>query len=291
MTQRLSSQVFAGRAGELGELLAAVEQAAAGVPIVALVGGEAGIGKSRLLAELAERAADGGSRVLWGQCATLEEAAIPLLPVADALSELGGGGDAEHVLEVTAPPRARSLSAQLAAGPVARLHALVLDQLDGASASVPVLLVLEDLHWADQSTLDLLAFLARRLRRQRILIVASYRSDELGRQPGLRRFLADVATAPTAQRLELPGLMRSEMREQVAGILGTPPSEELLDAVFRRSQGNPFFAEELVAVATRAAGRPTCATSRVPRTARTARCSGSSCGASATGTRFRYVFY
>ena len=70
MTQRLSSRVFAGRAGDLGELLTAMEQAAAGVPIVALVGGEAGIGKSRLLAELAARAADGGSRVLWGQCAS-----------------------------------------------------------------------------------------------------------------------------------------------------------------------------------------------------------------------------
>jgi DNA-binding CsgD family transcriptional regulator len=249
MTQRLSSRIFAGRARELAELLEAMEQATAGVPIVALVGGEAGIGKSRLLAELAARAADGGSRVLHGQCANLDEAAIPLLPVADALSDLRADGDAEHVLEAAAPAMAEAASAQFAAGPVARLHALVLDRLETASASVPVLLVLEDLHWADQSTLDLVAFLARRLRRERILIVASYRSEEVGRHPGLRQMLADVATAPTAQRVDLRGLTRDEMRVQVAGILGAPPSEQVLQAVFARSDGNPFFAEELVAVA------------------------------------------
>src|SRR5215218_687911 len=108
MTQRLSSRVFAGRAGELGELLTAMEQAAAGVPIVALVGGEAGIGKSRLLAELAARAADGGSRVLWGQCATLDEAAIPLVAMADVLSDLEAEGDAERIMDAAAPPPAAS---------------------------------------------------------------------------------------------------------------------------------------------------------------------------------------
>jgi DNA-binding CsgD family transcriptional regulator/tetratricopeptide (TPR) repeat protein len=249
MTQRVSSRVFAGRAGELGELVADMKQAAAGVPLVALVGGEAGIGKSRLLAELAARVADDDARVLWGQCASLEGAAIPLLPVTDALSDLEAGDDAERVLEAAALPLARSASAQFGAGPVARLHALVLGLLDRTSAAVPVLLVLEDLHWADQSTLDLLAFLARRLRRERILIVASYRSDEVGRRPGLRQLLADVATAPTGQRLDLRGLLRDEMRDQVASILGAPPPEELLQAIFTRSEGNPFFAEELVAVA------------------------------------------
>jgi len=178
----------------------------------------------------------------------LEGAAIPLLPVTDALSDLDRDGDTERDLEA-APPQAGSASALFAAGPVARLHALVLDRLERASASNPLLLVLEDLHWADQSTLDLVAFLARRLRRERILIVASYRSDEVGSRPALRQLLADVATAPTAQRLDLRGLTRSEMRGQVAGILGAPPSEHLLQAVFSRSEGNPFFAEELVAVA------------------------------------------
>ncbi|HET8949052.1 MAG TPA: AAA family ATPase [Solirubrobacteraceae bacterium] len=246
MAQRLWSRVFAGREDELSELLAAMEQAAAGVPLVALIGGEAGIGKSRLLAELVARAADGGALVLRGQCASLDGAAIPLLPVVDALSGLHEDDDRERILATTPTGPA---SAQLAGGPVARLHALVLDQLASTAASTPVLLVLEDLHWADRSTLDVVAFLARRLRRERILVVASYRSDEVDRRPELQRLLGDTATAPTSQRLELRGLTRDEMRLQLSGILGEPPSEALLGAVFDRSGGNPFFAEELVAVA------------------------------------------
>jgi DNA-binding CsgD family transcriptional regulator/tetratricopeptide (TPR) repeat protein len=253
MTRRLSSSVFAGRESELGELVAAMTRAADGAPAVVLVGGEAGIGKSRLLSEFATRAADGGARVLWGQCVGLEEAAIPLLPVADALSDLAddGGDAARDLLAAVAAPLAGPASAQLVAGPVARLHALVLDRLERASASAPVVLVLEDLQWADRSTLDLVAFVARRLRRDRILVVASYRTNEADRRDHLRRFLADLGTAPIAQRLELAGLTRAEMHCQVAEILGATPPAELFQAVFGRSEGNPFFAEELLAVATR----------------------------------------
>jgi DNA-binding CsgD family transcriptional regulator/tetratricopeptide (TPR) repeat protein len=238
MTQRLSSRVFAGRAAELGELVAALDRAVYGQPSMVLVGGEAGIGKSRLLAELAARAAD-EARVLWGQCAALDEAVIPLLPVAEALSDLAGGdGD---LLATDGTTRER-----LAAAPAGRLHAAVLDRLGRASA--PVLLALEDIHWADRSTLDLLAFLARRLRSEQLLIVATYRNDEVDRRDGLRRFLADVATAPSARRIELAGLERAELCEQITGILGSSPSAELVDDVFARSAGNPFFAEELVAI-------------------------------------------
>jgi DNA-binding CsgD family transcriptional regulator/tetratricopeptide (TPR) repeat protein len=241
MTQRLSSRVFAGRATELRELAAAMERAIDGHPSMVLVGGEAGIGKSRLVAELAARAADGATRVLRGQCAGLEDAVIPLLPIAEALSDLADDDAARDLLATVGPS-----SAQLVAAPAARLHAAVLDRL--ASASAPLLLVLEDIHWADRSTLDLLAFLARRLRTEQILIVATFRNDEVDRRDGLRRFLADVATAPNARRLELAALGRAETREQIGGILGAPPSPELLRDVYARAEGNPFFAEELVAV-------------------------------------------
>jgi DNA-binding CsgD family transcriptional regulator/tetratricopeptide (TPR) repeat protein len=244
MTQRLSSRAFAGRTGELAQLLAALARCAEGSPAVVLVGGDAGIGKSRLIAELAARAADDGEvRVLWGQCADLEEAAIPLLPLANAFRDVGDD------LLATAMPRAVSPSAQLSAAPAARLHTLVLDHLAQASASAPVLLLLEDIHWADRSTLDVLAFLARRLRHEHVLIAATYRSNEVDQRPSLRRFLADIATAPTAQRLELAGLERDAMREQIGGILGAAPPPDLVADVFARSEGNPFFAEELVAVA------------------------------------------
>ena len=228
MAPSLSSRVFAGRTSELGALAAALARAADGSPTVALVGGEAGIGKSRLLAEFAARAPEGNARVLWGHCAGLEEAAIPLLPIVTALADLPddeGGPDLRGT----------------------RVHPLVVDRLERASASAPVLLLVEDIQWADRSTLDLLTFLGRRLRSARIMVVATYRSDEVDRHEGLQRFLADAATAPAALRLELPGLTRAEMHEQLAGIVGAPPTAQLLDAVFTRSEGNPFFAEELVA--------------------------------------------
>jgi len=239
MAERVASRVFAGRAGEFGELAAAMARAADGTPLVVLVGGEAGVGKTRLLSEVAGRAADDGARVLWGECVGLEEAAIPLLPVTEALSALDDGG-------ATAPA-----ATPLVRGPPARPHACVLERLAQTSASVPVLLVVEDLHWADRSTLDCVTFLARRLRRERVLVVASFRSDEVARRGGLRRFLADISTARNVRRLELTGLTRDEMRMQIGGIAGTPASAELSDALFDRSGGNPFFAEELLAVARR----------------------------------------
>ena len=136
-----------------------------------------------------------------------------------------------------------------AAGPPAGLHPLVLDRLAAAAATAPILLIVEDVHWADRSTLELLAYLARRLGDERVLVVATYRSDEVDRHERLRRFLADVATAARAQRLALDRLSRAQTREQLAGILGEAPPEPLLDAVFARAEGNPFFAEELIAAA------------------------------------------
>ena len=264
MAHRVSSPIFAGRATELAELVAAFERAADGAPGVVLVGGEAGIGKSRLLAELTAHVAGAGALVLHGQCAVLEDAAIPLLPVVDALSVLPGDGDDRGDGDGAAgllPAAARAspagpASSELATGRVARLHARVLERIDRASACGPVLLALEDLHWADRSTLDLVAFLARRLRDERILVVGTHRSDEVELRDGLRRFLADVGTAPIAQRLELVPLTLEETRQQVAGIVGAPAPAELVRTVFARADGNPFFAEELVAAAPNGAAGP-----------------------------------
>ena len=240
MAPRVSSPVFVGRADELGELVAAMAGARAGTPGFVLVGGEAGVGKSRLVAELITHATADGDQILAGQCVGFDEATIPLLPVIDALRGLDDG--AQDLLETRLAPVS-------AAGPPAGLHPLVLDRLAAAAAAAPILIVVEDIHWADRSTLELLAYLARRLRDERVLVVATYRSDEVGRHERLRRFLADVATAATARRLALDRLTRSQTAEQLAGILGEAPPEPLLDAVFARSEGNPFFAEELVAAA------------------------------------------
>jgi DNA-binding CsgD family transcriptional regulator len=108
------------------------------------------------------------------------------------------------------------------------------------------MLVVEDLHWADRSTRELVAFLVRNLRRERLLLVVTYRDDEPG-QPRLGAYLAELDRGPV-ERLELSRLDRAETTAQLTGILGTAPATDLADSVFARSQGNPFFTEELLAV-------------------------------------------
>ena len=108
------------------------------------------------------------------------------------------------------------------------------------------MLVVEDLHWADQSTRDLLAFLVRNLRRERVLLVVTYRNDEPGQQR-LGPYLAELDRGGPVQRLELPRLDRAQTAAQLVGILGAAPAAELVERVFARSEGNPFFTEELLA--------------------------------------------
>jgi DNA-binding CsgD family transcriptional regulator len=252
MPRRLSSPVFAGRASELDELMVAMARARDGAPGVVLVGGEAGVGKSRLVSEFAARTTEEGAHVLCGRCAGTADGAIPLLPVAEALRGLAdGGGDLrdDDVFAPWPPSVGGRAGVRRGAASSMRLGAVVLERLVQASGRAPVLMVLEDVHWADRSTLDVVTFIARRLHGERILLVATYRSDEVDRRHDLRRLLADLATAPVVQRLPLGGLTRAEMDDQLAGLLGAAPRPEVLEAIFGRSDGNPFFAEELIAAA------------------------------------------
>src|SRR4029453_2709217 len=127
-----------------------------------------------------------------------------------------------------------------------RLFELVLGLLGRLAEQTPLVLVVEDLHWADRSTRDLLAFLVRNLRRERVLLVATYRDDEPGQQR-LGSYLGELDRGPGGG-LELPRLDRAETTAQLTGILGAAPAPDLADSVFARSQGNPFFTEELLAV-------------------------------------------
>jgi hypothetical protein len=106
--------------------------------------------------------------------------------------------------------------------------------------------VLEDLHWADRSTRDLLAYLAAALRSGRVMVVGSFRSDELDRRHPLRGLLGELARNRRVVRLELGRFRRAELAEQLAGLLGTDPPARLVHDIYARSQGNPFFAEELL---------------------------------------------
>ena len=110
----------------------------------------------------------------------------------------------------------------------------------------PLLWVMEDLHWADRSTRDLVAYLAAYLRSGRVMVVLTFRSDELHRSHPLRGLLGELARNRRVQRLELPPFTRAELAEQLAGLLDAEPPVRLIDDIYARSAGNPFFAEELV---------------------------------------------
>jgi len=135
-----------------------------------------------------------------------------------------------------------------------RLFELLLGLLERVGAERPALLVVEDLHWADRSTRDLLAYLVRNLRHGRLLLVATYRSDELHRRHPLRPFLAELDRGRRVERLELARFGPAEVAAQLAGIQGTPVPAELAARIHARSGGNAFFVEELLATAAGADG-------------------------------------
>jgi class 3 adenylate cyclase/DNA-binding CsgD family transcriptional regulator/tetratricopeptide (TPR) repeat protein len=251
------SPTFVGRVEELQTLEAAKVRAADGDPAVVLVGGEAGVGKTRLVAELAGTCTADGMRVLSGGCVPVGGEGLPYAPIVEALRPLPEELGVDAMRELAGPSwqeLARVLPSLgepeadppgQAAQP--RLFELLLSLLGRLSMQTSVALVVEDLHWADQSTRDLLAFLVRNLRQERVLLVVTYRSDE-PRTEGLGYWLAELDRGGPVQRLELPCLDRAETAAQLIGILDEAPAADFVDSVFARSEGNPFFTEELLAV-------------------------------------------
>jgi DNA-binding CsgD family transcriptional regulator len=261
MAYQVTTGRFVGRTQELARLGELLARAAGGEPLVAVVGGEAGVGKTRLVEQLAATARARGVRVLGGGCVPLGEEGLPFAPVIEALRGLAGELDAAE-LETVAGPVRQELSRLLpdlawggeaAAGPAVasqagqgRLFALLLGVVERLAVRAPLLLIMEDLHWADRSTRDLVAFLAASLRSGRVLLVGTFRSDELDRLHPLRGLLGQLARNRRVVRLELARFTRAEVAEQLAGLLGSDPSTRLVDHVYGRSEGNPFFAEELL---------------------------------------------
>jgi predicted ATPase len=225
---RASSPAFVGRLEELQILEAANRRAANGEPAVILVEGEAGVGKTRLVTELMARFVDDGVRVLYGGCVPVGEGTLPYAPVVEALRALLAdlGADRMRALFGLSWPELAHLLPGLGQpggdppGQAAqtRLFELLLGLLGRLSDQAPLVLVIEDVHWADRSTRDLLSFLARNLRRERVLLVISFRSDE-PQTARLGPWLADLDRGPV-QRLELPRLQRAELMAQLTGILG-----------------------------------------------------------------------
>ena len=266
MAGRVSSPIFIGRRAQLIALEEALERAERGDPSFVLVAGEAGIGKSRLVAQIAARARERGDLVLEGGSVSLGAAeGLPYAPVAEALRGLVrqvDPGELDRLIDPATVELARLVPELLigagtpppASAPEwaqTRLFEGFLTMLARLGEDHPVLLAIEDLHWADRSTRDLLAFVVRHLRTERTLVVGTYRSDELHRRHPLRPWLAEIQRLQRVEQIDLPRFDRDELAEQVAAIEGKTPTVGLIDLINRRSEGIPFFAEELLA--TRAA--------------------------------------
>ena len=260
MATRVTSTRLIGRTGELAELEAAFSAAADGHPSIAFVAGESGVGKSRLVSELSARVKARGGRTLCGECVELGEGELPYAPLVGALRPLSRDGD--RVLDVVGETARAELATLLpelgsrgapprpdegAGTAQRRLFEALLALLERLGREDPVLLLLEDIHWADSSTRAFLAFIARAMSTERVLAVCTYRSDELHRRHPLRPLLAELERDPTARRIELARLSRGELSEQLADILDGPPADELVERLYGRSEGNPLFAEELLA--------------------------------------------
>jgi DNA-binding CsgD family transcriptional regulator/tetratricopeptide (TPR) repeat protein len=263
MASQVTTGRFVGRTNELARLGELLTRAVDGEPLVVLLGGEAGVGKTRLAEQLASMARGQGVRVLGGGCVPLGEEGLPFAPVTEALRGLAGDLDPAELAAVAGPARhelARLLpdlalngkavtgTAVAGAGQAGqgRLFELLLGVVERLATGAPLLWVLEDLHWADRSTRDLLAYLATALRSGRVLLVGTFRSDELHRLHPLRRLLGELGRNRRVQRLDLPRFTRAELAQQVAGLLGADPPARLVDDLYARSGGNPFFAEELL---------------------------------------------
>ena len=226
-----ASAVFVGRAGELGELDRALDATRAGTGAAILVAGEAGIGKTRLASEVARRARGAGFEVLLGRSIDLVGTELPYQPFAEALRPLGEPWQA----------------GRQAPGSQLRVFEETLALLTGRAAAAPVLLVLEDLHWADTSTLDLFVFLAHNLGDRPVLLLATYRADEPASAGRMRRLAEGARRSGSALVLELGPLERDELTALLAARTGASLPTAVAETIAARSEGNPFFAEELLA--------------------------------------------
>ncbi|WP_161965047.1 helix-turn-helix transcriptional regulator [Ornithinimicrobium cerasi] len=258
-----------GRERELAELADRVGLGEDPRSALVVLGGDAGVGKTRLLGELGARARDAGWRVLVGHCLDFGDSALPLLPFTEVVGRLDG--EARELVEPLVrhhAPLARLLPAGRVLIPSATspegagggphgvggdegavrgelfegLHAV----LERLGQDRPVLLVVEDVHWADPSTRDLLTFLFRRGFSAPVSVVASYRQDDLHRRHPLRSTLAEWGRTPSLTRVHLSPLEDADVRALVRAVRPQLTDAGDVEEIVRRAEGNAFFAEELV---------------------------------------------
>ena len=252
--------VVVGREAERARAYELLDAASGGRGQTLVLAGEAGVGKSAVVRDLVERATERGFRLLYG--ATLEnDGGLPYAPFLAAVRSGFRGLDRDHLGRVLAqaapdlaelfPELGRSARTDQTGADQHRL-ALAFHGLFATFArEAPVLVAIEDLHWADEASLSLLQYLARELRDTRVLLLATYRSDEMHRRHPFLRVLAGLHRERLATEIALKRLDREQVRELMrATFAATAPgvaiSEEFRDAIYARSDGNPFFTEELL---------------------------------------------
>ncbi len=258
VSRRVTSDEFIGRSGELAQISGILDEATRGIPSHLLLGGEAGIGKTRLVGEAAEMARVSGWTVLTGACLDLGETGLPFEPFVDLLRrwvrDVGRpqaiafagpmASDLGRLLPELAPrppTPAQGLSAE------GRIHEALFELLTTIARRGPVLAIVEDIHWADPSSLAVLAFLLRAASDIRLTVLATYRTDELHRRHPLRRWLGEALRHGRLTRVELAPFSEDEMAALIGNVIGQPASVDLARRILLRSDGNPFFAEELLA--------------------------------------------
>jgi DNA-binding CsgD family transcriptional regulator len=264
VTTSLVSPVVVGRQAESAALSDALRRALAGDPVTVLVGGEAGVGKSRLVHELIAEARAGGARVLVGGCVELDGGGIPFAPLVEMLRTLGRDLPDDELDDLLGSARGEvgrlvpELDDGSGAAPAgvrdpSRVLELILGVINRLAGERSLMLVFEDVQWADRATLDLIALLVSGAGARRLLLVFTVRSDELHRAHPFRRMAARWEQQRAAERLELDRLTERDVAAQIEAILGERPDRELADFVYERSEGIPLFVEELLG-AVRAGG-------------------------------------
>jgi DNA-binding CsgD family transcriptional regulator/tetratricopeptide (TPR) repeat protein len=251
---------FVGRQQEMAYLSKALASARHGRGQVVLLAGSGGMGKTRLAQQMASQAEQDGVPVLWGRC--LEEpGAPPYWPWRQLIrSYLRSSGDAHPAQTLGAgladiasivPELAEQFAPQQAhadAGDTAQSRFRLFDAVAGfwrrAAQRVPQMLIFEDLHWADATSLRLFAFLAAELEDSALLVIGTYRDTELSRQHPLFETLAELARSPAFHRIELAGLSGRETEEFMAAASGGAASANFVSAIHERTEGHPLFLEE-----------------------------------------------